>query len=208
MNFFGIVVEKVIEFFKDTLWISIVSLVAFIVSVIAVFYQEYPISSYLQSICYSVIAAFIFYIIQIYVPEYKRKKLVAIRLKGFLTGRILDDLNRITNMLNTVERRINIEEANYIVEVGTEAYNNLFRCIDFYSNSMEIEILDTIIGLSENQFLYNLYYANQYMDMEEYINWIYSSFDDESGKDFLKLKEKLERLNSELPLYNGKRINN
>jgi len=48
---------------------------------------DFKFKGIISNVCYSVIAAYIFYLIQICFPERKKKKLLATRIRGYILGK-------------------------------------------------------------------------------------------------------------------------
>jgi len=167
---------------------------------------DFKFKGIISNVCYSVIAAYIFYLIQIYFPERKKKRLLGARIRGYITGKILDNLDFITRTLdNNTRESLNENFAGLIIEAGTDAYNNLFKCTDDFGQLMDDDLLDVIVGLTENQFLYDLYFLRHDLDdscAKTYI--IYDSFN-ENGDDFKNLHKRLSNIVKNLPQY-GKQL--
>ena len=187
----------------DTKIITSVTLIAIVFGVICTICQDNYIAKIISNVCYSVTAAYIFYLIQIYFPEKHKRELMDIRIRGFIVGKILDNLSCITRKFDeNTSDVLNLEDADYVVEKGSDAYNNLFKCIDDFSQLLDNDLLGTIVDLTENQFLYDLYFfSNEMACVEDNIDIIQESYIDEEGIEFRKLKDRLVYLTYKLPEY-------
>jgi len=189
------------KYFRETKLITTVTFFSILIA-IGIDFSSFRFKGIISNVCYSIIAAYIFYLIQIYFPERKKKRLLAARIRGFFSGKILDELSFITRTLdNNTRESLSEEYAGLIIESATEAYNNLFKCTDDFGQLIDDDILDVVVGLTESQFLYDLYYLRHYLD-EEYSNCdaIFDSYE-EYGDDFRTLRDRLGKLVSALPLY-------
>ena len=182
--------------------ITTVAIFAIVVAIGLDFTGSFHLKGTIVNVCYSVIAAYIFYLIQIYFPGRKKKRLLATRIRGYIIGKILDNLSFITIMLDKYSRESLSEEyATLIIQAATDAYNNLFKCTDDFGQLIDDSILDVIVGLSENQFLYDLYFLRNDLDDNcSNGDTIYDSYE-ENGDDFKGLKDRLSTLVKSLPLY-------
>ena len=193
---------KMRKFFHETKMISAVAIFAIITAIVLDLACDFNFKGIISNVCYSVIAAYIFYLIQIYFPERKKKRLFATRIRGYILGKILDNLGFITRALdkNTKESLSEIY-ADLIIEAATDAYNNLFKCTDDFGQLMEDDLLDVIVGLTESQFLYDLYCLRHDLgDSCSKTDAIYDSYE-EYGEDFINLNKKLSGIVKTLPLY-------
>lgn len=190
------------KFFYETKMITIVAVFAIVVAIGLDFTCYFRFKNVISNVCYSVIAAYIFYLIQIYFPERKKKRLLATRIRGYIVGRILDKMSIITRIIDKNTREsLSEEDADLIIEEATEAYNNLFKCIDDFAQAIDDNILDVVVGLSENQFLYDLYYLGHAPD-DNFSNrdYIYDLYE-EYRNDFKNLIDRLGKLVKSLPVY-------
>ena len=87
------------KFLHETKMITAVAILAIITAIGLDLACDFKFKGIISNVCYSVIAAYIFYLIQIYFPERKKKKLLATRIRGYISGRILDNLGYITRTL-------------------------------------------------------------------------------------------------------------
>lgn len=151
-----------------------------------------------SSICYSIIAALIFYLIQIYLPEKKKKEAISARITDYIVHRILDKLEYISSRLANIDRDgINPELSKSIIDTGAEAYNDLFKCLDDFPQTIDGDTSKAIYALTNDQFLYDLYTLYKvkkvFPEDEEYKNLVSESYQ-ENKVSFIKRKEELSRL--------------
>ena len=193
---------KMRKFFYETKMITTVAIFATIVAIGLDLTNDFQFKGILSNVCYSIIAAYIFYLVQIYFPERKKRRLLSIRLRGYLIEEIFGNLNNITSKLDKYSREtLSEEDVDFVIESATEAYNNLFKCIDGFGQTIDDVTLDVIVGLSENQLIYDL--NSLKYDSLDYCasrDWIYSSYE-EYGDDFKSLKDRIRKLAFNLPQY-------
>lgn len=179
---------------------KIITLVAALSLALVVAYEicaQLPFSHFFPNVCYSIIAAYIFYLFQVYLPEKKKREAIGARIRDYIVHRILDNLGFISSSLEDKEDSISPELSKSIIDAGTEAYNNLFKCLDDFSQTIDGDSSDAIYKLTNDQFLYDLYTLYKvkrvFPEDEGYNDLVLKSY--QNNKDsFIKRKEELSRL--------------
>lgn len=186
------------KFLSETIIITLLAAVSLALVAAYEIYNQLPFSQTVPNVCYSIIAAYIFYLFQVYLPEKKKKEAISARIRDYIVHRILDNLGFISSSLEDKEEdSISPELSKSIIDAGTEAYNNLFKCLDDFSQTMDGDTSDAIYKLTNDQFLYDLYTLYKvkrvFPEDEEYNDLVLGSYQKYKGS-FINSKEELSRL--------------
>ena len=105
---------------------------------------------------------------------------------------------------NNTRDSLSEEAACSIIEEATEAYNNLFKCTDDFAQVIDENILDVVVELSIDPFLYGLYSCRHYL-AEKCLNKdiVFILYED-YGNGFNERNDRLRKLVDSLPQDNTK----